>query len=76
MKELLKDLIRKKKFQNYLIRKKYLIAIDGTQKFFRNYRWEDECLKRHVGGEEKSHNTMYMYWMQSLYWITALYCLS
>jgi len=52
MVELLKDLIRSKKFRNYLIKKNYLIAIDGTQKLFRDYKWEDNCLIRHVGGEE------------------------
>lgn len=51
--ELLKDLIRKKKFRNHLIHKRYLIAVDGTQKFFRNYPWESEALKRHVGGEAR-----------------------
>ncbi|WP_034630122.1 hypothetical protein [Desulfotruncus alcoholivorax] len=49
--ELIKDLIRRKKFKNYLIRKHYLIAIDGTQKFYRDYQWDEKCLKRHVGGE-------------------------
>lgn len=49
--KLIKDLIRRKKFKNYLIRKHYLIAIDGTQKFCRDYQWDDKCLKRHVGGE-------------------------
>ena len=33
MAELLKDLIKRKKFKNYLLKKGYLIAIDGTQKF-------------------------------------------
>jgi hypothetical protein len=51
--ELLKDLIRRKKFKNYLLRKQYLVAVDGTQKFFRGYRWEEECLERHVGGDSK-----------------------
>jgi hypothetical protein len=51
---LLKDLIRSKKFKNILHNKRFLIAIDGTQKFFRNYQWAPECLERHVGGEEKT----------------------
>jgi len=46
---LLKDLIKNKKFKNYLHNKKLLIAIDGTQKLCRGYHWADECLKRHVG---------------------------
>jgi DDE_Tnp_1-associated len=49
--ELLQDLIRRKKFKNHLINKRYLIAVDGTQKFFRDYQWEPEALKRHVGKE-------------------------
>jgi hypothetical protein len=48
---LLKDLMRKKKFKNQLRNNKYLVAVDGTQKFFRNYQWESEALKRTVGGE-------------------------
>jgi hypothetical protein len=51
--ELLQDLMRKKKFKNYLINKRYLVAVDGTQKFFRRYQWDELALKRHVGGEEK-----------------------
>jgi hypothetical protein len=30
-----------------------LIAVDGTQKFFRDYPWQSEALKRTVGGEER-----------------------
>ena len=53
MVEMLKDLIKKKKFKNHLINKRYLIAVDGTQKFFRKYQWQEEALKRNVGGEAK-----------------------
>lgn len=51
--ELLQDLIRRKKFKNHLINKRYLIAVDGSQKLFRDYQWEPEALQRHVGGEAK-----------------------
>lgn len=51
--ELLKDLMRRKKFRNHLINNRYLIAVDGSQKFFRSYSWEDKALKRHVGGEAR-----------------------
>jgi len=63
--ELLKDLIRKKKFQRYLIRKNYLFAIDGTQKLFRDYKWDDNCMIRHVGGEEKIPQ-YYVYVLESV----------
>lgn len=62
---LLNDLIRSKKFRNYLVRKNYLIAIDGTQKLFRDYKWEDNCLKRNVGGEEKVPQ-YYVYILESV----------
>jgi hypothetical protein len=52
MVELLKELIRKKKFRNYLVSKHYLIAIDGTQKLYRDYKWADECLERHVSSKK------------------------
>jgi hypothetical protein len=48
---LLKDLIRSKKFKNFMHKKRFLIAIDGTQKFFRYYQWSPECLQKHVGEE-------------------------
>ena len=51
--ELFKDLIRRKKFQNYLINKGFLIAVDGTQKFYRDYGWDERCLERKVGKEEQ-----------------------
>lgn len=63
--DLMKDLIRKKKFQNYLIRKHYLIAIDGTQKFYRDYKWDEKCLKRHVGGET-GHDQFYVYVLEAV----------
>lgn len=49
--ELLQDLIRRKKFKNYMINKRYLIAVDGSQKLFRSYQWQTQTLQRHVGGE-------------------------
>ncbi len=63
--ELLQDLMRKKKFKNYLINKRYLIAVDGTQKFFRDYQWEPEALKRHVGGEARIPQ-YYVYALESV----------
>lgn len=44
--ELVRTLIRKKKFRRYLIDHCYPIAIDGTQKFARNWLWSEECLER------------------------------
>ncbi|MDO8686477.1 MAG: transposase family protein [Clostridiales bacterium] len=63
--ELLKDLMRRKKFKSYLINKRYLIAVDGTQKFLRNYQWQTEALERHVGGEERIPQ-YYVYVLESV----------
>ncbi len=46
--QMLRHLIRGKKFERYLIAGCYPIAIDGTQKFKRAYRWDEECLERKV----------------------------
>lgn len=53
--DLLKELIRKKKFKNYLLNKRYMIAIDGTQKQSREYAWSEECLHRKKKGENEQH---------------------
>lgn len=45
----LQELFRRKKFRNYLIRKRYLIAIDGTQKLVRDYELDERCQHRKVG---------------------------
>jgi hypothetical protein len=63
--ELLQYLMRRKKFKNHLINKRYLIAVDGSQKFFRNYHWQPEVLGRHVGGEERIPQ-FYVYVLESV----------
>ena len=62
---LLKDLIRRKKFRNNLINGKFLVAIDGTQKLYRDYKWDDKCLKRDVGKEEINEQ-FYVYVLESV----------
>jgi hypothetical protein len=51
--ELVRSLIRKKKFGRYLINGHYPIAIDGTQKMIREDLWCEECLERKVKSEEE-----------------------
>lgn len=51
--ELVKDLIREKKFLNHLIRHRYLIAIDGTQKQIRDYQYAKEALHKSYSSDEK-----------------------
>jgi hypothetical protein len=46
--DLIRKMIRKKKFYRYLIDKCYPIAIDGTGKFKRDWLWDEECLERNI----------------------------
>ena len=46
--ELIRRLVRNKKFRRYLIDKCYPVAIDGTQKMVRDYIWSEECQQRKV----------------------------
>ncbi len=50
--QMIKEWMRKKKFRRYLINGHYPIAIDGTQKFRRNYQWSEECLERKINGKK------------------------
>jgi len=58
--ELLKELMRNKKFKNMLVNGRYVVAVDGTQKFFRNYQWQTEALQRHVGTDKKEQYYVYI----------------
>ena len=54
--ELVRSLIRDKKFQPYLIEGCYPIAIDGTQKLVSKILWSEEWQEREVGsGEQKQY---------------------
>jgi hypothetical protein len=46
--DMIHHLMRNKKFQKYLIRGCYPIAVDGTQKLSRAALWAAECLERKV----------------------------
>ncbi len=58
--DLFEKLVRKKKFRKHLINNRYLLAIDGTQKLYRDEPWEPECLVRHVGEEKKPQYYVYV----------------
>jgi hypothetical protein len=51
--DMIRHLIRGKKFVSYLIAGCYPIAIDGTQKFKRASLWDEECLERKVKTNKK-----------------------
>ena len=63
--DLVKSLIRKKKFYRYLIDGRYPIAVDGTQKFSRDYLWSEECLQRHVGKADGDQMQYYVYVLEA-----------
>jgi hypothetical protein len=50
--DLLRKLIIKKTFQNMLLHKRYLIAIDGTQKYRMSEQWDSRYLRRKIKGED------------------------
>jgi len=54
--EMIRHLIRSKKFERYLIAGCYPIAIDGTQKFTRAQLWDSECLERKIRTKKKDED--------------------
>lgn len=63
--ELVRRLIKNKKFYRYLINHTYPIAIDGTQKFKRDTIWSEECSGRTVGKGETAHYQYYVYVLEA-----------
>ena len=63
--DLVRRLIRNKKFSRYLVNRCYPIAIDGTQKFTRNEIWSEECSGRTVGKGETAHYQYYVYILEA-----------
>lgn len=58
--QLLKKIIKNKKFRKYLVDNKYRIAIDGTQKLSRKGECTDEYLIRHVGADKEVQSYIYV----------------
>lgn len=50
--EMLRSLIRKKAFKNLLHKSRYLVAVDGTQKYLINECWNERYLRRKVRGKD------------------------
>jgi len=50
--DMLRRLIRKKKFQNLLHNKRYLVAVDGTQKYVMDECWDERYLRRKIRGKD------------------------
>ena len=52
---LLRQLIRKKTFKNLLHKKRYLVAIDGTQKYVMDECWDERYLRRTIPGKDGAY---------------------
>jgi len=63
--ELVRKLIRNKKFVRYLVDNRYPMAIDGTQKCVRNMPWAEQCLKREVGKGDDTQMQYYVYVLEA-----------
>ncbi len=65
--DLVADLIKNRKFWRYLVGRRYLIAVDGTQKFARDTRWAQESLERHlrVGDGTETKPEYYVYVLEA-----------
>lgn len=55
--DMIRQLIRGKKFGRYLIGNCYPVAIDGSQKLTRAQRWDAECLERNVPSKKQEDPT-------------------
>lgn len=64
--DLLRRLIRKKTFQHLLHRKRYLVAIDGTQKYVMNQCWDERYLRRKIKGKDGEYQ-YYAYVLEAVF---------
>jgi hypothetical protein len=60
-----RELIRKKKFNRWLINGQYPISMDGTQKFKRDWLFSEECLEREIKKGEKVSSQYYVYVLEA-----------
>lgn len=63
--EVVRSLIREKKFSQYLVEGCYAIAIDGTQKLVRKELVDSRWLQREVGAEESKRTQYYVYVLEA-----------
>ncbi len=54
--ELLKQNIRKKRFKNLLHKNRYLVAVDGTQKYVMDECWDNRYPRRAVRGKDGEYH--------------------
>jgi hypothetical protein len=54
--DMLRNLIRKKKFKNLLQNNRYLVAVDGTQKYVMTHCWDPRYPKRKIRGKDDEYH--------------------
>src|SRR5690554_3788967 len=59
--KVIKKLIKNKKFKRYMTGYKYMIAIDGTQKFLRKEPWSEESLQKTIDIRNGKKTLYYVY---------------
>ena len=69
--ELVRSLIRKRKFAHLLVEGCYPIAIDGTQKFATYTLWDEQYLERQVGDEKARRTQYYIYVVEANFVFTG-----
>lgn len=62
---LVNRLIRDKKFKDYMVGNRYLIAIDGVHKFTREWEWCKNSLRKHKKGQPEGVNQYYAYALEA-----------
>jgi len=63
--QLIRSLIREKKFSEHLIEGCYAIAVDGTQKLVRRQLLGEQWLQREVGAERNKKTQYYVYILEA-----------
>lgn len=63
--KLVKRLMADKKLDQYKVFNRYIIAIDGTGKFSRDWEWCKNCLKKHAKGKSEDENKYYVYALEA-----------
>jgi hypothetical protein len=63
--DLIRTLIRNKKFCRYLIGNCYPIAVDGTEKFSRYHLWAEECLQQQIKDGDGHRMRYYVYTLEA-----------
>lgn len=63
--KLVKRLIKDKKLINYMVANKYVFAIDGSQKFKRDWDWSKKSLTKHIKGQPEDAKYYYAYALEA-----------